>query len=483
MHVVIGMTITAIFWIIPPIEPITAIGMRCVGAFLGMVYMWSAIEALWPSLFGLFMLGLSGYAGDGLAGFNAVWLNAVGLNTVLLVLFSMVLFGALDEIGDTKIIAKWLLTRKIYKGRPIAFMAVFYVMCFAISTLVSPIVSLIMVWPIAVRMVKAVGIDRNDAIWKYFFIGVFLVSTLGQPFFPFLGAQLIPCSAFASMTQTMGNALVIPMLPYMATDLIMTTLVMAIYLLFIKINPKIDLAKLQAIDPAMVEQEMPLPPANLQQKLYLWMVPIYLLLIVLPQFIKGNPVSTFFNTLSTMGITIMFVILFVAIRWQGKPLLDFKEVAYKQMNWGIFFMIAAAVYGANTLSADNTGVVAFLVQALNPNLGGQPEMVFVAIMFTVALIITNFANNAAMAVVLMPVVITFSNQLGISPVPVAMGVILMVFVAMLTPAASPHAGMMFGRKDIYKGKDIISIGLPMCAVTLVSYIFIGYPLMKLLLGM
>lgn len=483
MHVVIGIAITAIFWVIPPIEPITAIGMRCVGAFLGMVYMWSAIEALWPSLFGLFMLGLSGYAGDGLAGFNAVWLNAVGMNTVLLVLFSMVLFGALDEIGDTKIIAKWLLTRKVYKGRPIAFMAVFYVMYFAISTLVSPIVSLIMVWPIAVRMIKAVGIDRNDAIWKYFFVGVFLVSTLGQPFFPFLGAQLIPCSAFASMTQTMGNALTIPMLPYMATDLIMTALIMALYLLFIKINPKIDLTKMQAIDPATVEQEMPLPPANLQQKLYLWMVPIYLLLIVLPQFIKGNPVSTFLNTLSTMGITIMFVILFVAIRWQGKPLLDFKEVAYKQMNWGIFFMIAAAVYGANTLSADNTGVVAFLVQALNPILGGQPEMVFVAIMFTVALIITNFANNAAMAVVLMPVVITFSNQLGISPVPVAMGVILMVFVAMLTPAASPHAGMMFGRKDIYAGKDIISIGLPMCAITLVAYIFIGYPLMKLLLGM
>lgn len=267
MHVAIGIAITAIFWVIPPIEPITAIGMRCVGAFLGMVYMWSAIEALWPSLFGLFMLGLSGYAGDGLAGFNAVWLNAVGLNTVLLVLFSMVLFGALDEIGDTKIIAKWLLTRKIYKGRPIAFMAVFYVMCFAISTLVSPIVSLIMVWPIAVRMIKAVGIDRNDAIWKYFFIGVFLVSTLGQPFFPFLGAQLIPCSAFASMTQTMGNALTIPMLPYMATDLIMTALIMALYLLFIKINPKIDLTKMQAIDPATVEQEMPLPPANLQQKL------------------------------------------------------------------------------------------------------------------------------------------------------------------------------------------------------------------------
>ena len=58
-------------------------------------------------------------------------------------------------------------------------------------------------------------------------------------------------------------------------------------------------------------------------------------------------------------------------------------------------MIAAAVYGANTLSTPATGVSDWLVQALRPILGGQPEMVFVAIMFTVALIITNFANNAA----------------------------------------------------------------------------------------
>ena len=143
---------------------------------------------------------------------------------------------------------------------------------------------------------------------------------------------------------------------------------------------------------------------------------------------------------------------------------------------------AAAVYGASSLSNEATGVSNFLVQALTPILGGKPEMVFVAIMFTVALIITNFANNAAMAVVLMPVVLTFSNQLNINPMPVAIGVILMVFVAMLTPAASPHASMMHGRKDIYTTGEIMEIGLPMCIVTLIMYIIIGYPLAKFLLG-
>lgn len=66
--------------------------------------------------------------------------------------------------------------------------------------------------------------------------------------------------------------------------------------------------------------------------------------------------------------------------------------------------------------------------------------------------------------------------------PVAIGVILMVFVAMLTPAASPHASMMHGRKDIYTTGEIMEIGLPMCIVTLIMYIIIGYPLAKFLLG-
>ena len=102
------------------------------------------------------------------------------------------------------------------------------------------------------------------------------------------------------------------------------------------------------------------------------------------------------------------------------------------------------------------------------------------IMFTVALIITNFANNAAMAVVLMPVIIAFSEQMGINPTPVAMGVGMMVFVAMLTPAASPHAGMMHGYKSIYRTGDIMRLGFPLCILALVYYCLIGYPLAKLI---
>ena len=79
-----------------------------------MVYLWSAVDTLWPSIVGLFLFGISGYGGD--AGFNGVWMNAIGVNTALLVLFSMILFGAVGEVGDTKYIAKWFLTKIFSKA-------------------------------------------------------------------------------------------------------------------------------------------------------------------------------------------------------------------------------------------------------------------------------------------------------------------------------------------------------------------------------
>ena len=39
IHSFIGLAIVAGFWFAPPIAPITPIGMKCLGAFLGTVYL------------------------------------------------------------------------------------------------------------------------------------------------------------------------------------------------------------------------------------------------------------------------------------------------------------------------------------------------------------------------------------------------------------------------------------------------------------
>ena len=61
VHLAIGFVVMILFaFILPNPEPITPIGMKVVGIFLAMVYWWSTVGALWPSILGLFLLGISG---------------------------------------------------------------------------------------------------------------------------------------------------------------------------------------------------------------------------------------------------------------------------------------------------------------------------------------------------------------------------------------------------------------------------------------
>ena len=474
VHVAISFGLLALMWVLPNPEPITPLGMKLLGVFLMMIYAWSTIETLWPSIVGLVLMGAIGLSD---AGSNDVWLQAVGSNTVLLVLFAMILFGAIDQVGDTKYIAKFILTRKVLTGRPYAYMALFFLACAVISGLLNVFIALILMWPIATRNMEIMGVTKEDRVWKFFFVGMFLAITLFQPLLPFKGAPLVPLSAF---TKTVGTA--IPYLPYIVADILMSTFILVCYLLAMKFILRIDVSKMKSVTPEMVEEQMPLPKMNLVQKIYLWMIPVYLVCALVPNFVKGNPVCDMLNYIGILGVTAAFVGVCLIIHVDGKPILNFKEVAYKHFNWGIFFMIAAAVYAAGMLSKPTIGVSQWLIQMLNPLLGGQPEWAFVCIMLLVSLIITNFANNAAMAVVLLPIVVGFSEQLGIDPAPVFMGVVLMVFVAMLTPSASPHAAMMHGNKELYTQKDIMSIGIPVCVFTWLAYSFIGYPLIKVLLN-
>lgn len=122
-----------------------------------------------------------------------------------------------------------------------------------------------------------------------------------------------------------------------------------------------------------------------------------------------------------------------------------------------------------------------MIQTLQPLLGGKPEIVFIFLLLAFALITTNFANNAGMAVVLIPVVLAFADQYpGVDSIVICMSICMMVFVALLTPAASPYCGMLHARKDLVEYKEIMQLFLPMVVIALVLYTLVGYQIAKIL---
>ena len=122
-----------------------------------------------------------------------------------------------------------------------------------------------------------------------------------------------------------------------------------------------------------------------------------------------------------------------------------------------------------------------MIQTLQPLLGGKPEIVFIFLLLAFALITTNFAINAGMAVVLIPVVLAFADQYpGVDSIVICMSICMMVFVALLTPAASPYCGMLHARKDLVEYKEIMQLFLPMVVIALVLYTLVGYQIAKIL---
>ena len=86
-----------------------------------------------------------------------------------------------------------------------------------------------------------------------------------------------------------------------------------------------------------------------------------------------------------------------------------------------------------------------------------------------------------MAVVLIPVVLAFADQYpGVDPVVICMSICMMVFVALLTPAASPYCGMLHARKDLVEYSEIMKLFLPMVVIAAVLYTLVGYQNAKIL---
>ena len=84
------------FGYLPPVEPLTPLGMQLIGIFVGMVYGWTTVSQVWPSLFGLFLIGLTDYGTV-----TQVVAEGWGSTTVLIMVLVMVFAQAVTDAGVT----------------------------------------------------------------------------------------------------------------------------------------------------------------------------------------------------------------------------------------------------------------------------------------------------------------------------------------------------------------------------------------------
>lgn len=459
LHCIIGLGLMFGLGLLPPISPITPLGMQILGIFLGLIYLWSAVDTIWPSIMGIIALGLSDYCTIS----EAIY-SGMGNPLVWQIIMIMILAGALGQTNLGRVVSTWLLGRKILQGRPLLFSGTFLIGTFILSILVS-IPAVWLSWAIIYSLAEMFGYKKGDKYITTMLIGIFVAFILGTATIPFAGIRAALCNAFAGIA---GFEISYGL--YMLMAFLLAILLLVLYLLSMKFVFKVDMSKLSNFSSEKLIKDKVTLTRQEKACVYGFLAGILAIIIssVCP---KSWLLVRVLNTLTLSGIFALIVVILSLIRLDGKPIINFVQLAPKSIQWNMIFIIVCILPVSTALSSDLAGINAMFLKILTPVFAGKGAIVLVILVVVSTLILTNIGSNVGMGLMLIPIVVSVSEIVGANTYLLGMILIYLTNIAYMLPGASPLAAIMYGNdwvtpKEIYYygGYAIVLMALLTCLV-------------------
>lgn len=442
---------------IPAPAPLTPLGMKAVAIFLALIYGWTAIGLIWPSVAGIIAMAVFG-----VMPLNQVFSSGLGGNVVTLLIFMMVIAKNLEMSGISKFIGLWFVSRKIVRGRPWLLSFFLMVAIASVTSLTSGAAMIILGWVILEDILNEAECKPFEGFSTYMMIGIGMASILGNGIFSF---RTVGAVAFGVLTNVSGY--VLNDLVFAIWQFIFCFFLLGVYALMGKFVFKIDASKIKAMDEAYFEKlDLSL---DLGQKVILVLMVILVVAMLAPSVMPTTwPIYGFFKTLGSNGTAALICVLMCIIRIQGKPLMEPKVAFGKGISWDVVLIGASILpLATGTFNSADAGVSAFLAQVFSPIVQGQSGVVFLILVAVISTILTNFITNVTIPPILYPAFYPIASAVGVGPVELMVVIVIACGFSMLLPSACPMAAIMFGNRDWISVKDIykyVGIYLGVCLV-------------------
>lgn len=134
------------------------------------------------------------------------------------------------------------------------------------------------------------------------------------------------------------------------------------------------------------------------------------------------------------------------------------DEAYKSIDWPVIILLGAMIPLAGAFK--ETGAADLIVKNLLDLTQGASPVVVLTLMMIMTILLTDVLNNAATALIMAPIAISISKQLGVSSDPFLMGVAVTSSCAFLTPIGHQNNALILGPGG-YKFGDYWRMGLPL----------------------
>ena len=466
LHTAICLFIMFAFGQLPPLEPLTPLGMNLIGIFFGVLYGWIFIEIVWPSLAGLLALMLIG-------GYKPMMLlnKSFGDPVVQMMFFIFVFCATISHYGLSRFISLWFITRNFVKGRPWIFTLTFLGSIFLLGGLTSASPAAIIGWSILYGVCELCGYKKGDGYPTMMVFGIVFAAQVGMSIIPFKQVPLTVFSAYETMA-----GVGIDYGKYMVIAILVCVLAAIFFVLMSRYIFRPDMSRLVDLDVNKLDTEGSLV-LNKTQKVILFFLILLVALLLAPNFLpKDFFVTRFLKAIGNTGIVVLLVTIMAAIKVDGKALLNFKIMVDSGVTWGIVLLLALVQPLSGAMARPESGITPFLMQVLDPLISGGSPLFFALFIGFAAMLLTQVMNNGAVGVAFMPILNSYCQATGVPPeIPLIM-IVMNVHYAFLTPAASASAALLHGNdwsdtKNIWKTAPLVL--LMVYGVTAVVTVLLG----------
>ncbi|MBO5140255.1 MAG: hypothetical protein J6J05_09945 [Peptococcaceae bacterium] len=464
IHVIIAFVLTFGFGYIPAPEPITHMGMQIMGVFLGMLWGWCFVgDMIWPSLLGIVALGMTEYTT--VTGSLTLFFQNT---TTQQMLCTMIFFGYMDKCGLSGSLARWILARPFINGRPWVLAIVLFVAEAILSSLVSLIVTILVIWQIFQAACEEMGYKKMDAYPAYVMIGTLICGSFGSGLLYFKGAGILLTGLIRAGT---GTALT--MIQYILTADVLIFGFIALYVLigFLWVRPDVSnfTEKSAFFDNLRKEGNFFKPE---QKPQIISLIAFTVALFAIGLWPKTAPFYAQLQNIGIQGAAIIITMIMVIVQTkEGTPELNFKESFFKGVNWEMLLLLGASFPVADAIKSNDAGLVAFASSTLTPMLQDLGFIPFLIVISLAMVIISQFAHNLILQMVFIPITCPIVAAAGFSPLVSSVVIFYACNFAWFTPGASMLGAMFFG-SDWINNKDIFKWLLPygaLCLVFLIAY--------------
>lgn len=452
--------------VVQPWAQLTPMGVTMLGVFLGMLILAIGCSRLaWPAIMACIATIWHGYM-DAMSLERAIFAHPL----VVQMFGVLAIMAALNSYGTGETLAKWIITRKAFQGRPHLFLSVFLLACF-IGTRILDMGMMMLALSIWESIREYINLDKKSTANRFMLVCITICVTIGWGFVPFIDVPVAMIGAFTAAME--GTGFIFNTGLYMIIYLL-TALVLIILIPFMMTTVfKCDLNMLKSFDASKVKG---LERENIKFTKEQIILMIAFIVALGYSFVSMviPADSAFAEKFLSIGLE-MWIFFIVGVlgfvRIKHKTLAEAGRSLKEGADWEVILAMAAFLMLGGALSSMDLGIRAWLASIINPIFNGVPWPVFVFLVVVICVVFTNFLSNIAVAImvgtIIAPVVEGFMGQ-GINPTIVCVMLVFSSLFAYITYASGPVAPFLLGHDDM-EAKFVLSKGLAPAAL----YIIIG----------